>query len=793
MVQTWVLPLDLPYRVVPGKPVTLRVGTWPIEFGQSVQVNYKIVHVDKPAEKGHLEADWQYNEGSNSYWRAELGPFLKGDQITCTIQARSPQGEVSPDSVISFRAGPRLYLAFLWHQHQPIYKNMNYSTPQGSYLQPWVRLHAIRDYYSMAALAQEHPAIHLSINLTPALLWQLEDYLKHGASDRALDLTLKPAAELTPQEQEEILGTFFEAHWHNQIFPHPRYKELFLQRLERQPFSIQDLRDLQMWFNLAWFGKEFRDGEVRLLATGETTSVRPFVRQGRNFTGGQIREMVGEQYKLMRAIVPAHRLLQEQGQLEISTTPFYHPILPLLIDTDQATLDRPGAAHPSRFAYPEDAEAQVNMAVELYRRLFGQAPGGMWPAEGAVSQSVIPFFSRHNIKWIASDRGVLARSGRWGYRVADADVLCRAYRAEEGENSLSIFFRDTALSDEIGFHYQDYTDYDLAAKNFICQIRRNFVRRVSVEADCLLTVVLDGENAWGAYPEDARPFLHALYHQLEQETELETVTFSEYIEGNPPRAIPPHPLKEQTRVHELFSGSWIDENGSLPGVDLGTWIGEVEENRAWELLKQTREFMNDKKATPQNAPEAYQSLYIAEGSDWFWWFGEDQDSGNDAEFDDLFRLHLKNIYRALKTAPPASLDEHLVSHGVVWTFTRPIETIQPGDRLVIVTNCPGTLNWRLDGKPSQEANMYAVGGGMAGVQRYQLTLGPFPPQSQELRFIFHCTHPGCTGQELCCNPGEIFIGITSSKTAEEEQPPKLAKRKFGVTRSRTASLAAGKN
>ncbi len=333
----------------------------------------------------------------------------------------------------------KLYLIILWHQHQPIYKDTAHPRQTGSYLHPWVRLHAIRDYYSMAALVAEHPGVHLTINLTPALLWQIEDYLERGATDWALELTLKFAEALNKKERERVIGHFFDAHWHHQIFPHPRYKELFLQRREGQRFTVQDIRDLQMWFNLAWFGQEFREGEVHLV-TGEVASVRRFVEQGRDFTIADIEAMVQEQYKIMRAVIPIHRHLQEQGQIEVSTTPFYHPILPLLVDTDQATTDRPGATHPHRFAHPEDAEAQVRLAIECYQRHFGRLPRGMWPAEGAVSQCVIPFFARCGIRWIGTDRGVLARSGRWGYDVDNPHVLCQPYRAEEGEDAVSVFF-----------------------------------------------------------------------------------------------------------------------------------------------------------------------------------------------------------------------------------------------------------------------------------------------------------------------------------------------------------------
>jgi len=735
----------------------LTIGTWPIEPNQAVWVSFQVAGRDGPADGGHAQATWDYNEGTNSYWCAEIGPFARGDRVTYTVHGRSPAGEVTGPTA-SFRVGPKLYLAILWHQHQPIYRDTSHPTQKGSYIQPWVRLHAIRDYYSMVALVAEHPDVHLTINLTPSLLWQLEDYIEHGATDRSLELTLKPAEALTDEEREKVLCTFFDAHWHNQIFPHPRYQELFVQRREGRPFTVQDLRDLQMWFNLAWFGKEFREDDVEL-TTGEVVSVRRFVERGRDFSPADIQAMVAEQYKIMRAVIPIHRQLQERGQIEVSTTPFYHPILPLLVDTDRATIDRPGATHPRRFAYPEDAEAQVRLAIEYYQRCFGRPPRGMWPAEGAVSQFVIPLFARHRVHWLATDRGVLARSGRWGYEVDNPDVLCRPYRAEEGDHAVSVFFRDTQLSDAIGFRYYSYDDYEQAAQDFVREIKERFAWQVTGDEDRVLTVVLDGENAWGSYREDARPFLHALYRLLERDAEIQTVTFGEYLEGNPARGITSHPREEQTKVYDLFTGSWIDENASAPGVDLGTWIGEEEENRGWDLLGQTRDFLSRAGATPETAPAAFEALYMAEGSDWFWWFGEDQDSGNDDEFDDLFRTHLKNVYRGLGAAPPAELDRHIVPHAVVWTFAQQTSRIQHGDRLTVRTNCPGILTWQLDDGELQTAEMVPAGGVMAGIQRYHLTLGPFPPQAREVRLTFRCTHLGCDCQDICCDPQEYAVRI----------------------------------
>lgn len=275
----------------------------------------------------------------------------------------------------------------------------------------------------------------------------------------------------------------------------------------------------------------------------------------------------------------------------------------------------------------------------------------------------------------------------------------------------------------------------------------------------MLTVVLDGENAWGAYREDARPFLHALYAVLGRDAEIETVTFTEHLNGHESRGIAAHPVDKLTKVHDLFTGSWIDENGSLPGVDLGTWIGEAEENRAWELLGQGRDVLTREGVAAKGHEEAVQALYAAEGSDWFWWFGEDQDSGNDDEFDDLFRMHVKNIYRSLGLEPPPDLDRHIVPHAVLWTFARRVGAVQPGDRLTIRTNCPGKLTWQLDGGEVQSAPLLPAGGVMAGVQRHHLTLGPFPEAAKLVQFRFHCTHPGCDCRDVCCRGDEYTVCV----------------------------------
>lgn len=521
-----------------------------------------------------------------------------------------------------------------------------------------------------------------------------------------------------------------------------RYAELFRRRTAGERFDVQDLRDLQAWFSLAWFSPELRESDVKR-----------FLDQGRGFTRGDLEDIVAIQLEIVGQIVPLHRALQQMGVLEVTATPYAHPILPILIDSDAATIDRPGATHPRRFAHPEDADAHVARAVDLYARAFGRAPRGMWPAEGAVSQSSIAPYARRGIGWIASDRGVLARSGQHGYEVDRPDVQCRPYRAEDGDHSVAVFFRDTALSDAIGFRYASWHDQEAAARDFVAQIG-HLADRLESDEPRVVTVVLDGENAWGAYPGEGRPFLRALYRVLAASATIETTTPSAFL-GLGDGIDAPTEIRRLERVHDLFTGSWIDETGSAPGVDLGTWIGEPEENRAIDLLGRTRDAI-DLRETPAPAREA---LLRAEGSDWLWWYGSDQDSGHDDVFDDLFRGHLADVHRALGRNAPLDLERSIVPRAITWRFTAPVREIDRRDRLLVVTNCPGRLVWSIDGGAPRSAALAPVGGVMTGHSRHQVTLGPFDDGARTLRFTFHCGCVHCPGDAPCCHldPQEVAL------------------------------------
>lgn len=760
-----------PRRVSAGETVEIHVGTWPIAPRQSVWLVFEGL-----ARQGHLperaEARWQYNEGVNSHWVASVGPFGDGDQVRYTVHTSDGEREFEFGSY-DFTVGPKLYLSLLWHHHQPMYGVPAPPLPARleraeRYAAPWVRLHALRDYYSMASLVAEHSDVHVTFNFSPSLLLQLEGYALRQATDRALELTRAEVDDLTPSERSELLATFFDADWHNQIFPHPRYRELFELRAGGRPLARAELQDLQMWFNLAWFGVEFRTGSV-VLATGETCSVERFVRKGSGYSRADILAMLDEQYRILRAIIPLHARLQDVGHIEVSVTPLYHPILPLLMDTREATLDHPASHLPEPFAWPEDADEQVAEACQAYRVWFGRSPRGMWPAEGAVSQGTLALYARAGVTWIATDGGVLARSGQWGYEAHRPDVLCQARRALQGGLTLAVFFRDTELSDAIGFRYSTL-DPERAVDDLVHQLRSRFINHFEGESDRIVSIVLDGENAWGGYAHDGRPFLRALYERLAQlDAEIRTVTFSEWLAGNAVRGVRAHAVEQLESVCQLFTGSWIDETGSAPGVDLGTWIGEREENRAWALLTETRSWLAQQVETAASAPQAFAPMFAAEGSDWFWWYGADQDSGNDELFDRLFREHLESVYRALGVEPPEHLRTPIIAPAALWTFVRPLRTLPLGARLAIRTQCPGVVRWTTNGQSWRQQPVSLMGGVLAGARHHQATLGPFSPDVRRIEFEFQCGHAGCPGHGPCCSLQRQYVAHEVMKDQWESE------------------------
>lgn len=538
--------------------------------------------------------------------------------------------------------GP-LEVAILWHMHQPDYRDRL----RGRAVLPWVRLHAVKDYFPMAALVDEFPALRVTFNYVPSLLEQLSDYLDGTMPDEHLLLSQAPAADLDQEGQLFLLRNFFMANHDTMIRPLPRYLDLLEKRgpsgekrhleTSRRNFTTRDYLDLQVLFNLSWFGPYH-------LASDPLC--RELSAKGSAFTEAEKSALLERQREIAAQVVPLLRRLAAEGRVEISTTPFYHPILPLLVDSDCARIAMPDAVLPRHaFRHPEDAVAQVRKAIEFHERVFGDRPRGIWPSEGSVSPAVLTIFQEQGLRWTASDENILFRSlgmplNQEFYGSGKREELLYQPFAAEG-GSTALFFRDHVLSDLVGFSYSRWDSRD-AVGDFIHRLKSIAALPAGRRDGRVVPVILDGENAWEYYPDGGLGFIRGIYRRLTENPALRSTTFSGYLDR--------HPV--EGRIREVFTGSWINNNFAI-------WIGHREDNRAWDLLTEAREALVRAGAgggvPPERIAAAWEELYMAEGSDWCWWYGDDHTSGNDEVFDELFRRHLMNLYERIGEKAPASL------------------------------------------------------------------------------------------------------------------------------------------
>ena len=547
--------------------------------------------------------------------------------------------------------GTKLYVAIIWHQHQPKYLK---DLETGEYAEPWVRMHCIKDYYDMVSILDEYPNVRFTVNLTPILLMQIEDviegYDNGTGTDEYLRMTLKDAADLTLDDQVYLLTHFFNAQWENKIHIWPRYRALKDTKGGDSPaeleaaaalFSEQDWRDLQMWFNLAWFDPDFQEGDVTL-PDGATVTVSHLIEKAEGFTEAEKTEMVATQVAVMKNIVAVHREARERGQLEVITTPFYHPILPLIHDTNLATVAMGGAPLPEhRFSYPEDARAHVTMAADYYEALFGARPAGLWPGEGSVAQDIVGAVAGGGFQWMASDDQVLQKS--LGAPYLSSEQKYQMYWVEDGESRVAMIFRDHRLSDDIGFNFGKMDGVDAA--NSMMRSLYSIHRELSDDEKAyVVPIILDGENAWEWFKHDGKEFFHSFYDQLGRAEFLETTTVEDFLAAHPPAET----------LTNLWAGSWINK-------DFSTWIGEKEENKAWDYLAMVRadlaEFEARGDVDPGALALAFDEMYAAEGSDWFWWYGKDQETSLEGAFDNIYRTTLANVYTLVGEEPPEFLSE----------------------------------------------------------------------------------------------------------------------------------------
>jgi alpha-amylase/alpha-mannosidase (GH57 family) len=545
-------------------------------------------------------------------------------------------------------------VAILWHMHQPDYREPN----SNRLSMPWVRLHALKDYLDMPLRAGTFESLRLTFNLVPSLLDQLEAYTR-GAVDRHLELSRLPADSLNPAQKAEILDTFFAGNPVHMINPYPRYRQLYDKAKQGTGaianqtalFSSSEIRDLQVWSNLSWVDPFFRDeAPVRML----------FARE-RHFTEEDKQALLDWEIRLIGRIVPVYRRLQDDGQIEVSFTPYYHPILPLLCDTNIAREALPSIKLPGkRFAHPEDAQRQIALSAEKYEALFGRPLAGMWPSEGSVSEQAVEIAASLGIRWMATDEEILYQSLTKSGLDRSAHPLHTVYAYRNG---IRMLFRDHALSDRIGFVYAGW-EAERAVSDFVEHIHGLRTLLADQLERVVVPIVLDGENAWEYFANDGAEFLTRLYTALTSDPEIKTVTFSEAVSAIEPRPLP-----------SIFAGSWINHSFSI-------WIGHDEDNTAWDLLSQARTTLAEfERAHPDfdrsRLDAAWNQIYVAEGSDWCWWYGDDHRTLYRDQFDRTYRRHLMAVYEALGLTVPAELERPIFERQVSSFIHPPDQMVTP--------------------------------------------------------------------------------------------------------------------
>ncbi|MGC9324502.1 MAG: glycoside hydrolase family 57 protein [Desulfomonilia bacterium] len=541
-------------------------------------------------------------------------------------------------------------VGFLWHMHQPYYKD----PVSGAFLMPWVRLHSIRGYYDMVALLEEFPGIRCTINLVPSLLSQLIDYTDAGLRDSEFMLSMKKPGDLTSDEKKQVISRFFMCNQQTMIAPFPRYQSLLGKRGKlkgpdqldavAKEFTNQDILDLQVLFNLTWIGFMGRKDK----------GIADLVRKGRSFTEAEKAYLLDFHVKIMKQLIPLYTQCRERGQIEISTSPFYHPISPLLMNVGYALRSLDAPLPDEGFSHPEDLDAQIRNALAYHDQVFGARPTGMWPSEGSVCPEMVEVLAQNSIRWMASDEDILF----WSLKQArTGSLLYQPYRLESGKAEVAMYFRDRPLSDHISFVYAKNPPQS-AVNDFMYHLSN--IRKASrvYDFEPFIPIILDGENPWKHYPDGGEGFLRGVFSSILDTPGIRTNTFGEFLDAHPPKQ----------SIQNLYTGSWINHNFAI-------WIGHEEDRKAWEYLARTRAYVESKGEGAD--PLAWEEIYIAEGSDWFWWYGEEFSTENDEDFDRLFRLHLRNCYELHKDTPPEELSESIITPHDITPLTMPVGFITP--------------------------------------------------------------------------------------------------------------------
>jgi alpha-amylase/alpha-mannosidase (GH57 family) len=543
----------------------------------------------------------------------------------------------------------KINIALLWHMHQPLYKN---PYTQKTEL-PWVRLHGLKDYYGMVALLNDFPRIKATYNLVPSLLSQLEGYCR-GERDIFQDIFIKDAQSLEIEEIHFLVRHFFSANHRNLIRPWPRYRYLHEKKNKYQNtgftpwekiFKPNELRDLQVWFQLCHFDEIYKK---------ENKPLKELIKKGENFTEEDKKQVEEVEKELLAKIIPGYKKFADSGQIELCTSPYFHPILPLLVNPQEGRITNPGLPeYDLHFNWTEDAVFQLESALDYMEKTFGKRPMGIWPSEGSLSMEVLKILDDTDIQWTATDELNLSRSlgipidRDQQFILKDPGVLYKPYAVKDSGIKIKIFFRDRYLSDLIGFHYQE-TPHEKAAADLVDRIKRSGMK-VPGDQDIVVPIILDGENAWEFYPNNGRDFLKEFFRLITEDEDLETVNFSEALDMG----------IEPGVISQLSSGSWVNGNFDI-------WIGDEEDRKAWKLLEKTKRAIEKEEhqtgLSEDQKKEIRGYISIAQGSDWFWWFGKENYTPDLHIFDNLFRKNLQKVYELLGKDIPAAFSTPIANH-----------------------------------------------------------------------------------------------------------------------------------
>lgn len=525
--------------------------------------------------------------------------------------------------------------------HQPVYEL------DGVFLMPWARLHAVKDYLDMVSILEKYPRLKLNINIVPALLDELIQYTE-GYNDIHSTLTVAKIEELSLNDKEYIFNNFFNTKYETMVYRYPTYRKLFKKRFSSNSITVddftnQELSDLMALFNLSWIDITHYD---------KFPEIKNLIEKGHGYSQKDRIRIIEIHREIIKEIIPTYKKYLNENRIEITTSPYYHPIMPILCDYETSAKNLSNKDNlPINFHLNRDAHYQVKSALDRIQEVFGVRPKGIWASEYCLTDKVLELFSEEGIKWTISDESILSKSINFNFvrdfkgNLEDPYYLLKTYTYNQQNSNIDIIFRDSHIPNLINFEYCNI-DTSISSNDLYNKIKtiQNKLL-VSPDNNHLLTIALDGENCWESYENDGNDFLNAIYSKLEQDETIDTVLISEYIDTD----------KNKKILNKIHPGSWINK-------DFHFWLGDPVKNLAWQYLNNVRDNLKTI-ISDVNDPivkKALRELYIAEGSDWFWWYGEPNNSGQDNVFDFLFREHLKNTYKILGQDYPEYLDNSII-------------------------------------------------------------------------------------------------------------------------------------